>query len=75
LLDVYGDEAAFGKKIGGDILCNKKTYLLIHALKLAKDQDAVELNAWLSLSDVNPDDKIQAVQICITAWKLKNMRR
>jgi len=61
LLDVYGDEAAFGKKIGGDILCNKKTYLLIHALKLAKDQDAVELNAWLSLSDVNPDDKIQAV--------------
>ena len=29
LLDVYGDPEVFGKKIGGDILCNKKTYMLI----------------------------------------------
>lgn len=35
LLDVYGDEKTFGKSIGGDILCNKKTFLLINALKLA----------------------------------------
>jgi geranylgeranyl diphosphate synthase, type II len=45
LLDVYGNEATFGKKIGGDILCNKKTYLLIHALKLAKCEVQEELNS------------------------------
>ena len=43
LLDVYGNESNFGKKIGGDILCNKKTYLLIHALKKAEGNDAEEL--------------------------------
>ena len=37
LLDVYGDERTFGKKIGGDISCNKKTYLLIQARRLATD--------------------------------------
>jgi geranylgeranyl diphosphate synthase type II len=62
LLDVYGDEATFGKKIGGDILCNKKTYLLIHALELAKGQDAAELENWLNTSDENlSNQKIMAV--------------
>ena len=51
LLDVYGDEATFGKKIGGDILCNKKTYMLIHALELAKGNNAAELQSWLKVSD------------------------
>src|ERR1035437_6475966 len=51
LLDVYGDEATFGKKIGGDILCNKKTYLLIHALELATGNNASELQKWLKITD------------------------
>jgi geranylgeranyl diphosphate synthase, type II len=51
LLDVYGNEATFGKKIGGDILCNKKTYLLIHAIEMAKGKDASELQKWLKNSD------------------------
>jgi geranylgeranyl diphosphate synthase type II len=33
LLDVYGDPEKFGKQPGGDILANKKTYLLIRALE------------------------------------------
>jgi geranylgeranyl diphosphate synthase type II len=57
LLDVYGDEATFGKKIGGDILCNKKTYLLIHALRLAKGNDAKELKKWLEISDKNQSEE------------------
>jgi geranylgeranyl diphosphate synthase type II len=62
LLDVYGDEATFGKRIGGDILCNKKTYLLINALKLAKGDDAAELAKWLKISDENlENEKINAV--------------
>ncbi len=50
LLDVYGNEATFGKKIGGDILANKKTLLLIHALQNAKNEDALELENLLLLS-------------------------
>lgn len=62
LLDVYGDEATFGKKIGGDILCNKKTYLLIHALELAKGKDADELQKWLKSTDENlSEEKISAI--------------
>src|ERR1035437_2276046 len=62
LLDVYGDEATFGKKIGGDILCNKKTYLLIHALELAKGKDADELQKWLKSTDENlSQEKISAI--------------
>lgn len=61
LLDVYGDEATFGKKIGGDILCNKKTYLLIHAKKLAANEMADELNHWLACTDKN-EAKIEGVR-------------
>lgn len=62
LLDVYGDEATFGKKIGGDILCNKKTYLLIYALELAKGKDADELQKWIKMTDENlSNEKIFAV--------------
>jgi geranylgeranyl diphosphate synthase type II len=62
LLDVYGDEATFGKKIGGDILCNKKTYLLIHALELAKGNNASEIQKWLKISDNNlANEKIKAI--------------
>ena len=64
LLDVYGDQATFGKKIGGDILCNKKTYLLIHALQLATGKDADELNYWLASTDENlAEAKISAVTL------------
>lgn len=62
LLDVYGDEKTFGKKIGGDILCNKKTYLLIHALQQARGRDAEDLHQWLRITEVNdPQVKINAV--------------
>ena len=48
LLDVYGDPEVFGKKIGGDILCNKKTYMLIKALDRADAKQSEELNRWLN---------------------------
>ena len=60
LLDVYGDEKTFGKKIGGDISCNKKTYLLIHAKKLAAGKDAEELAQYLKTNEPS-EEKIRAV--------------
>ena len=60
-LDVYGDPARFGKKIGGDILNNKKTYMLINAQRRAQGTDAGELSRWLSATDYDPAGKIAAV--------------
>ena len=61
LLDVYGDPEKFGKQVGGDILANKKTYLLIRALETAQGESLVSLNGWLSASNPNPVEKVRAV--------------
>lgn len=61
LLDVYGNPEVFGKRIGGDILCNKKTFLAINAFQLANDHQRAELNRWISLADFDEQEKISAV--------------
>ena len=61
LLDVYGNPDVFGKRIGGDILCNKKTFLAINAFQLADDRQRAELDHWGSLTDFNEQEKIAAV--------------
>lgn len=60
-LDVYGDPKVFGKAIGGDILCNKKTYMLINAYNRADAKMREELLRWIEAKDFNPQEKIQAV--------------
>ncbi len=60
-LDVYGDVKEFGKSIGGDIICNKKTYLLIKALELAGDKDKALLNEWLKKKQFDAVEKIKEV--------------
>ncbi|PKQ63484.1 isoprenyl synthetase [Labilibaculum filiforme] len=62
LLDVFGDEAVFGKKIGGDILSNKKTFLLIKALETASSEVKSELKSWITKKDFNPEEKIKTVR-------------
>lgn len=60
-LDVYGDVEEFGKKIGGDILINKKTFLLIKAFELAKGKDFAELKDWVDRKEFDSAEKISAV--------------
>jgi geranylgeranyl diphosphate synthase type II len=59
LLDVYGDSDTFGKNIGGDILSNKKTFLLIHALRSASSSQSQELLQWLEMKKFEPAEKIR----------------
>ena len=61
LLDVYGDSSVFGKNIGGDIVCNKKTFLLIKALEKAAAEQKSILQYWLSLSLFDKEEKIKNV--------------
>jgi geranylgeranyl diphosphate synthase type II len=58
ILDVYGDPEKFGKQVGGDIISNKKTYLLIKALELAKSDEYVEINNLLSASNIDNNQKV-----------------
>lgn len=60
-LDVYGDPKVFGKKIGGDILCNKKTWLYITARMLASKSGLAELDRWESCPECDGPAKIAAV--------------
>lgn len=58
LLDVYADEALFGKKIGGDICCNKKTFLLIKAMNLASREQLSQMKEWMEKSEFDAQEKI-----------------
>lgn len=61
LLDVYGDPAVFGKAIGGDIVSNKKTYMLINALQRADKQQRETLESWISRDTFEHEEKIASI--------------
>jgi geranylgeranyl diphosphate synthase type II len=61
ILDVYGDPEKFGKQVGGDIISNKKTFLLIKALELAEGETARSLNHWINLNQFDAEEKVKAV--------------
>lgn len=60
-LDVYGDPSVFGKAIGGDIVSNKKTYMLINAMNRADSEQRRRLSEWIGAKDFDAVEKIAAV--------------
>lgn len=62
LLDAYADSKKFGKQVGGDIIANKKTFLLIRSLELAREEQRQELLSWLSKKKFNKIEKVNAVK-------------
>ncbi|HEY3402117.1 MAG TPA: polyprenyl synthetase family protein [Ohtaekwangia sp.] len=62
LLDAYADPKKFGKQVGGDIIANKKTFLLIKALEKGKGNQKSELNTWLTIKKFNKKAKVEAVK-------------
>ena len=73
ILDVYGNPETFGKQPGGDILANKKTYLLISALQQAESNLQEELQYWLQTSATNPSEKVQAVTAIYNVLGIKEL--
>ncbi len=73
LLDVYGNPEVFGKNIGGDILCNKKTYLLIKAFERADEQQRRALSFWIDADTYVPEKKITAVTALYDEIGVKNL--
>ncbi len=62
IFDSFGDEETFGKKIGGDILNNKKTWLLVKSMNIANEKQKDELKRLLALPNTNPKEKIKEFQ-------------
>lgn len=74
VLDVYGDTAKVGKQIAGDILSDKKTWLLLKALEVANDDQKAMLNKWIG--NRNAEDasrKIEEVKAVYEALNLRSM--
>ena len=72
LLDAFGDEELFGKKTGGDIVANKKTYLYLKALENADAATAHQLGEFYSLRNLNNEDKVARVLEIFTETGVKN---
>jgi len=62
LLDTYGDPVKFGKQVGGDILQNKKTLLVLKTLEIASESDCRELREWMQTGSEDPLKKVAAVR-------------
>lgn len=71
LLDAYGDPDKFGKLVGGDIIANKKTYLLVAALQEANSKQHEKINLLLNGSEVNDEQKIKSM---LTLYDELNIR-
>ncbi len=72
-LDVYGETEVFGKKIGGDIVANKKTFMLIKAKELARDEDLKILNDLLNAKNMERETKVDSVKKIYNKLNIHNL--
>jgi geranylgeranyl diphosphate synthase, type II len=72
-LDVFGDAGKTGKQEGGDILANKKTWLLIRSLELAEGPQKKVLVDWLTRKEFDPAEKVRAVKQIFSALGLPGL--
>ena len=73
LLDAYGDSTKFGKVVGGDIIANKKTFLLIKSLELADRRQRKDLDNWMTKKKFNKREKVSAVKKIYDALSISNL--
>ncbi|WP_131537403.1 polyprenyl synthetase family protein [Pedobacter nototheniae] len=75
ILDVYADPDKFGKQVGGDIIANKKTFLLLKAFELAKDENLDALENWTSYKKFDVGQKVSAVKQVYDALNIQNIAK
>ncbi|MES2516555.1 MAG: polyprenyl synthetase family protein [Bacteroidota bacterium] len=73
LLDVYGDPVKFGKQVGGDIISNKKTYMLIEAIEKATGETKGLLDKWLTVKEFDNAEKVKAVTEIYNSLGIKQL--
>lgn len=77
ILDVYADAAKFGKQKGGDIIANKKTYLLLKAIEMAESNRYMkeELHQWIAAPQFDAKEKVEAVINIYNFLNVKELAR
>lgn len=73
VLDIYATDDKFGKLVGGDILANKKTFLLLGAYELANESETKELDRLLTTKELSHQEKIKQVTVIYNQTKVKDM--
>ncbi len=73
ILDVYGDPEKFGKQVGGDILANKKTFMLIKATELAHGKTGEDLREWQLSNSFDPREKIRAITVIYDILEVRKL--
>jgi geranylgeranyl diphosphate synthase, type II len=73
LLDIYGDTKVFGKIMGGDIISNKKTFMLVKALEIASIEQAKLLHEQFGLKEFDPETKVKIVTDIYDQLNIKNI--
>ena len=71
ILDVYGDEQKFGKQTGGDLVSNKKTFLLLKALEVATGNNQQELQGWMAMKEFDSQKKIEAIKEIFSSLQIR----
>ncbi|MBF1055271.1 MAG: polyprenyl synthetase family protein [Prevotellaceae bacterium] len=74
-LDVYGDPKIFGKAVGGDIVSNKKTYMLINAFNRANSSQRAELQRLINTESFDRDKKVAAVTALYNEMSIDKMAK
>jgi geranylgeranyl diphosphate synthase type II len=77
ILDVYADAEKFGKQKGGDIIANKKTYLLLKAIEMSDGNRYMkeELHQWINAPQFDAKEKVEAVTNIYNFLNVKELAR
>jgi geranylgeranyl diphosphate synthase type II len=73
LLDVFADQDKFGKKIGGDIVSNKKTFLLLKALDVSDPESKAVILDWIQRKNFDAEEKVIAVSAVYDKLNIKKI--
>lgn len=73
LLDVFADQVKFGKKIGNDIVSNKKTFLLLKAFELSDEPTKKELRQWIDTKEFDAEEKIMSIKAIYNKLNIKEI--
>lgn len=71
VLDVYADDQKFGKQVGGDIISNKKTFLLLKAIELSNEIQLKDLKSLLSNQSIENSEKVKQITDLYNALNIK----
>ncbi|WP_029286011.1 polyprenyl synthetase family protein [Pedobacter sp. R20-19] len=75
ILDVYADPEKFGKQVGGDIIANKKTFLLLKAFELADGEIRESLDTWTGYKDFDNKEKVETVRLVYDTLDIQNIAK